>query len=420
MAAQQTDSSSNDQQPKKLQTLLWVARGHEGYGVASTIMTFSKALKMRGWQVEALCLAEGILKQRFEEEGITVHCLQQEQAPKTLSGGFFNRVKALYFNHRAQKQALQAAKRMLQGRDITVVQTCNMLMIGLTGALAKHLGAKAVWRMANSIRQVRYVNYPRFIVQLQCYFAKVVPMANSAYTASSLGKGLVQACVNHHGCDPERFNPDTVIPYTRKELGIPENATVFMVAARLDESGDKGQHLLIKALQAIPKEVAHYNIHILLLGGPLDTVYAGQLREAGQQGVLQQRIVLRGNVIDIECYYGAIDIAVNCRITAEPFGLSVIEAMMMGRPVLAHGLGGPAETVKNGITGWLAAPNVNDISLASAIRTALTVSAQPRDIGMAAREHAAAHYVVGKEVDRWLLFNMFGQTSKQSILDFSG
>jgi glycosyltransferase involved in cell wall biosynthesis len=49
-------------------------------------------------------------------------------------------------------------------------------------------------------------------------------------------------------------------------------------------------------------------------------------------------------------------VLVNPSKCAEGFGLSVVEAMACGRPVIAHNLGGPGETIVDGKTGWLFAP----------------------------------------------------------------
>ena len=68
-----------------------------------------------------------------------------------------------------------------------------------------------------------------------------------------------------------------------------------------------------------------------------------------------------------ERYYDAIDFAVNSRIDPEPFGLSVVEAMLAGRPVLVHALGGPAETVVDGVTGWHVAEATSE-SFAAGLR----------------------------------------------------
>jgi glycosyltransferase involved in cell wall biosynthesis len=100
-----------------------------------------------------------------------------------------------------------------------------------------------------------------------------------------------------------------------------------------------------------------------------------------------------GHVPDPECYYGLLDVAVNSRIDAEPFGLSVIEAMMMGKPVLVHALGGPAETVIDGRTGWhMPGPRIEDMQ--AGIARAIGQRAQWGQLGMQARQHALDHFTV--------------------------
>jgi glycosyltransferase involved in cell wall biosynthesis len=47
------------------------------------------------------------------------------------------------------------------------------------------------------------------------------------------------------------------------------------------------------------------------------------------------------------------DVVVHASIEAEPFGLVVLEAMGKGKPIVAADLGGPRETVINGVTGFL-------------------------------------------------------------------
>jgi glycosyltransferase involved in cell wall biosynthesis len=73
----------------------------------------------------------------------------------------------------------------------------------------------------------------------------------------------------------------------------------------------------------------------------------------------------------------------------------VIEAQAMGRPVIASDLGGPAETVEQGVTGWRVPPG--DVSaLASAIERVLALNAEQR-AALAERARAAvqADYTVG-------------------------
>ena len=64
----------------------------------------------------------------------------------------------------------------------------------------------------------------------------------------------------------------------------------------------------------------------------------------------------------------------------------------MGRPVLASRLGGPAETVVHGQTGWLVAPGDPD-AWTAAVSAALTTDAESRaSMGAAARARVQRLY----------------------------
>ena len=62
----------------------------------------------------------------------------------------------------------------------------------------------------------------------------------------------------------------------------------------------------------------------------------------------------------------------------EPFGLVAIEALCMGTPVIATGVGGLQEIVHHGITGWLTAPREGSRGLRAAMERA--VAAGPRNV----------------------------------------
>jgi glycosyltransferase involved in cell wall biosynthesis len=104
-----------------------------------------------------------------------------------------------------------------------------------------------------------------------------------------------------------------------------------------------------------------------------------------------------------ERYYGVIDVAVNAYRGAESFGLSVVEAMLCGKPVLAHALGGPAETVLDGVTGWhIREPTVE--ALRGGVIRALADRSRWATLGAAGRSRAMSEYTLEKQASFYARF----------------
>jgi glycosyltransferase involved in cell wall biosynthesis len=253
----------------------------------------------------------------------------------------------------------------------------------VAGVAAHSLGVPCFWEMPNCVSD----NYPfhinRRLLQRQCSRYGIVPLANSRYTAATLGEELVKPIAMHLSADPSRFDPETVEPFPRADLGIPADAIVLCIAARLHPS--KGQLEIWEAMLRCHAEGA--DLHLLLLGGPVDGTVGQELVRRAEAAGLRDRLHLVGLVPDPERYFLASDVVVNSRIDAEPFGLTVIEAMMMGRPMLVHALGGPAETVIEGETGWhVTSPTVP--AFARGIERALADRPRWPEMRAAARQHA--------------------------------
>ena len=93
---------------------------------------------------------------------------------------------------------------------------------------------------------------------------------------------------------------------------------------------------------------------------------------------------------DVSALMAACDIIV-LPAPAEPFGLVLIEAMALGKPVIAAAAGGPLEIVADGETGLLFEPG-NAESLSSAIRRLLADPDLRRRMGIAGRKRYAQKF----------------------------
>lgn len=185
------------------------------------------------------------------------------------------------------------------------------------------------------------------------------------------------------GVDLRRFDPERVPPERvaamRSAWSLVEGAPVVLLPARLTRW--KGQAVLIEALTQLPGVTA-------VLAGDAQgrDAYVQELRDLAVARGVADRLRLPGHVSDIPAALLAADLVVHASIEAEAFGRSVIEAQAMGRVVIAADLGGPRETVEDGVTGWLTPPG-DAKALAEKVREVL---AQPLERRAAMGEAARA------------------------------
>jgi glycosyltransferase involved in cell wall biosynthesis len=188
------------------------------------------------------------------------------------------------------------------------------------------------------------------------------------------GVGEDRLRVIPRGVDPRRFDPESVPPERvialRAAWGAAEGQPVVLLPGRLTRW--KGQAVLIEAMARLPANV----LAVLAGGGGEGEYRAGLVALARQHGVAD-RVRILGHVEALGTALLAADVVVHASTDAEAFGRTVIEAQAMGRPVIAADLGGPRETVEDGVTGWRVPPG-DPAALAAAIARVLAMPVQAR------------------------------------------
>lgn len=135
----------------------------------------------------------------------------------------------------------------------------------------------------------------------------------------------------------------------RAELGIAQDALLVVCAARLEP--EKDIQVLVEAMTAVARHLP--NARCVIAG------------EGSQRREIEQRIArngandsvrILGFRADVQAVIRAADVfALPSR--AESFGLVLLEAMALGRPVIAVRSGGPVEIVDDNATGILVPPS---------------------------------------------------------------
>ena len=186
----------------------------------------------------------------------------------------------------------------------------------------------------------------------------------------------------HNAVDTDYFDPDIPInprPSVREQFGIPVNAPVVGIAARMNPW--KGQIELIGAASQIMETFPH--LHVVILGANVPSMRAEYERLA-QEGGIADRVHFGGYQKDVRPFLNEFDIFVHPSY-GEPFGLSIVEAMSMRKPVIACGTGGVPEIITHGIDGWLVEERSPE-AVAKGITTLLNDRELCRQMGERARK----------------------------------
>ena len=182
--------------------------------------------------------------------------------------------------------------------------------------------------------------------------------------------------VIHRGVDLGMFDPKAVnqqrIIAEADRLGLPDDKSIIMLPARA--TSWKGHEILIQALAQLSDKDA-----ILMLLGIEDgpPAYAEKLLNMAVRYGLGGRVRIGAGSRDMPAALMLADVVAMPSIKPEPFGRVTIEALAMGRPVVAFRHGGAVESIDEGRTGWLADPLSVD-SLAEALQTALNLTPRKR------------------------------------------
>lgn len=197
--------------------------------------------------------------------------------------------------------------------------------------------------------------------------------------------------VEHYGADPRRisiapcgFNPAEFYPIRQAEarafLGLPADEKILLQLGRMVPR--KGVDNVIRALPALRPYAS--KLRLLVVGGESDDPDPSYTPEIGRlQGIAREAGVAdmvnftgrKGRSL-LKYYYAAADVFISTP-WYEPFGITPLEAMACGTPVVGSHVGGIKYSVVHGQTGFLVPPHT-PAALAAAVGPLLTDAALHR------------------------------------------
>lgn len=196
------------------------------------------------------------------------------------------------------------------------------------------------------------------------------------------------------GFDEQEFWPIDRA-FARRTLGLSPGGPLLLNLGRTVPR--KGIDNAIRALARLERTHA-MRATLLVVGGNSDlpdpalTPEIGRLQEIAHAEGVGDRVVFLGRRSRelLKLYYSAADVFITTP-WYEPFGITPLEAMACGTPVIGSDVGGIKHTVVDGVTGYLVPPNDPD-ALARRVADLCSDSAQRSKFARNGLRRVARHF----------------------------
>jgi len=312
------------------------------------------ALGVGGAEQQLLELARGMDRSRFKPIIVTLSPFPQGQLEREARAAGLE-VLSLNRRSRFDLGALWRAFRLLRQRRVDVVQPylTPATLYGLLPALLAGTPVKIVTERCGLRTEVSWLN--RLARNTEDFLSR---FADSIVANSQTGKEYVvrrglnpaRARVIYNGVNLDRLATTAEkVAQVRAAMGVPPGGRVVGIVAHLTPQKD---HLTFLRAARITSQNQPQTRFALVGDGPLRPLLE---REAAELGIAPL-VTFCGIQRDIGSYIGSFDVAVQCSVDKEGCSNVILEAMAMGKPVVATAVGGNPELVEPRVSGLLVPP----------------------------------------------------------------
>ena len=215
-------------------------------------------------------------------------------------------------------------------------------------------------------------------------------MISEAVKSMFSGKAKNKIRVVYNGTDIKKYECNHSGERIRKEFCIKPEEKLVGIIGRIAHW--KGQKEFLYAARGISEKIP--DTRFLIVGdGSGDRKYLDEVKELPQKIGLQEKVIFTGFRNDVNEILAAMDIVVHASTLPEPFGLTIIEAMACGKPIVATNGGGVPEIIIDGVTGVLV-PMKDPAALEKGIIEMLTDPEKRKKLGSAGRKRVEEFFTV--------------------------
>jgi glycosyltransferase involved in cell wall biosynthesis len=264
---------------------------------------------------------------------------------------------------------------------------------------AYHNGLAAVLARSRIVCHIRSANPHLSLRQKLCLWPvqRFIFVSNESRRSFDLSLPASKTRVIYDAIEVPAADGSESNAAVRRELGVPDGCVLVGMVARVAPVKD----FFTLADAAVEILGRHRNTRFLVVGDnslvDLNRSHYAEVAKRLNELGIADRFIFTGHRTDVPRLIAAMDLCVLCS-HREGFPLSILEAMAMGKPVVATDVGGIPEIVTPGVTGYLH-QHGNSKELADAVLSLIDNPEEANRIGASAREHVRQNYSRQKFAD---------------------
>lgn len=201
-----------------------------------------------------------------------------------------------------------------------------------------------------------------------------------------------------HSCvSSDRMQVKEPAEAVRERFGLTGHGPVIGVVGNI--RAWKGQETVVRATAILAERWP--DIRCLLVGkvGIGDEPFHERLQAISRELGIADRVIFTGYHPNPADCMNVMDVFIHSSTHPEPFGMVNLEAMGLGKPVVATNIGGPVEVFEDGVSGFLVEPGVPE-RLAEAVSRLLEDPVLAKQVGDAARQRRQSHFRLEDTVEK--------------------
>ena len=358
-------------------TRILYVHGIEAIGGAERdLIALLNALNRHKWEVHVVCPGTGPFQEQLHAIAVPTHALCLPPWRKAL--GLFQRRSAV---QRLGALVDQLNPAMIHVNDIWWVPHTVRAVAGCT--------VSPMPIVAHVRQEIEPAKAPRYQLDRVEAVIAISRQIEQSLIAGGVSENNVRTVYSGIDLSEKLINYDDQA--IRRMIGVTNEAVLLGTVANLFPR--KGYEVMLRALPAIARAVP--SVQYVIVGSD-DRNYADRLKRLAQELKIADRVHIVGFQDPVQPFLASLDLYVHPALM-EGFGIAVVEAMAMGKAIVATTTGGLPEVVAQEETGLLVPPG-DDESLAAAVVTLLKDRARREHMGLCGKVRARERFSLDASV----------------------